>query len=596
MIQKKIFTTILFLIIASLLAFSQDSQEPDALYHQITKEYTIHPDGSYDLHYSKTLELKSHFAFNQLFGETFVVYNPEYQDLVINQAYTIMADGTKNPSPENAFNEVLPRKASNFPDYNNLKEMVITHTGLELGATIHLDYTLKTSGEMYGGFSLFEELRKQVPVEKLSVIVHAPEGYELEYQTVNLRTGPEISENGDGSTYTWSFKALQPYPREGNICSSKKQSLAVIGPEGLSSQVDPAAFSWELPAEAAKKVENITKDAGGDAEKVSAVFHFLRATIDASPLPQKFIGNNMRTLKEVWNTNVGTTLERNVMLAAMLREAGIYAEPVMAVEAGALPLLHSNKQLMVKTEMKQTDPLLISADHPKPVNKYYSLPGKELIPLAEEKTDRRLKSGKEKNSFELETELFLNPDSLYGEGSLTLMHALNPYLALVEEQDNIRQLLKGIAVSDGSVTSLSPEVLKGSLRFGASVMPLADHTPGLKVFELPVIKGGVADWDFVLWSDRVTPLQIPYPVNGSMKFTIHLEDLTCLNSSYEQSYAAGFGQVTVKVVVDKDKVVIKKDIALEKTCYNPMEYNELRDILNLYTSKEGNRLIFKRKE
>ncbi|MDZ7776314.1 MAG: DUF3858 domain-containing protein [Bacteroidales bacterium] len=125
-------------------------------------------------------------------------------------------------------------------------------------------------------------------------------------------------------------------------------------------------------------------------------------------------------------------------------------------------------------------------------------------------------------------------------------------------------------------------------------MPLADHSPGMTVLELPEV--GWWHWDFVLWSDRVTSLQIPYPVQGSMKFTIHLEDLTCLNNSYEQSYTAEFGHVAVNVVVDKDKVVITKDIALEKTCYNPKEYNELRDILNLYTSKEGNKLIFKRKE
>jgi len=56
-----------------------------------------------------------------------------------------MADGKKVETPSNAFNEILPSFAAGAPAFNGLRDMVITHTGLERGAVINLDYTLHTA-------------------------------------------------------------------------------------------------------------------------------------------------------------------------------------------------------------------------------------------------------------------------------------------------------------------------------------------------------------------------------------------------------------------------------------------------------------------
>ena len=100
----------------------------------------MNPDGRIDYRYIKKLKLQSYRSFNSLYGETFISYNPAFQSLKINEVYTIMADGKKNPSPSNAFNEVLPAFAANAPAYNNLREMVITHSGKEMNEVINLDY------------------------------------------------------------------------------------------------------------------------------------------------------------------------------------------------------------------------------------------------------------------------------------------------------------------------------------------------------------------------------------------------------------------------------------------------------------------------
>ena len=133
----------IFIMIAGIIScnpLTEDQKKSDALYHTIKKEYTLHEDGSIDYRYTHDLEIRTHIAFNRMYGETFVVFNPEFQDLEVHKSVTTMRDGKEVPSPENAFNEVLPRWAAGAPDFNHLREMVITHTGLETGSTIHLDY------------------------------------------------------------------------------------------------------------------------------------------------------------------------------------------------------------------------------------------------------------------------------------------------------------------------------------------------------------------------------------------------------------------------------------------------------------------------
>ena len=129
---------LLFLLSSALTTTAQ--KKYDAVFKKIDKSYTLHDDGSIDYTYRKELQLNSQRSFDKMYGETFIVYNPEYQELKINEAYTIRKDGSRVNTPANAFNEVLPSNCTDCGRYSGVKEMVVTHTALEYGATIVLDY------------------------------------------------------------------------------------------------------------------------------------------------------------------------------------------------------------------------------------------------------------------------------------------------------------------------------------------------------------------------------------------------------------------------------------------------------------------------
>lgn len=587
----------LFLLAFTVNAVALEPQEPDALYHQIIKEYTIHEDGSYDLHYFKKLELKSHFSFNRLFGETFVVYNPDFQELEINNAYTIMADGSKNPSPERAFNEVLPRQAQDFPEYSHLKEMVITHTGLEVGATIYLDYTLKTSNEMFNGFAFQELLKKRVPVKEMKIIVHAPEDYKLMHQVNNLRLGPEVNDTKSGKTYTWLIKSLPARIHEGHTCEAEEASITILGGgRGLSTALDIDKISYELPPELSKKAKSIAKNNKGAFDRVMKSFEWLKETVDESHLSQDYMGKSVRHPEKVWKTNVGNTLERSALLASMIRETGTHAVPVVVLRKGALPVVHSENQIMVKVDVTDGVPVVLSVNDRQIKNHFYALGGKEMIPLEKGKSSQRISVREAKNEYDFEASLTLTPDTLYGEGSIKLQHVLNPFFSLQENNEVIGNVIKGTPAYKTELKQLSPASYEGELVFAAKNSRMLEAMLSQQVFNLPAIDGGVGDWNLTLWDKRISTLEIPYPVKGSIKITIELEEMECLNRSFAMKEKYSFGNVSASVSVKGSKVVISKQIELTKECFNPIEYNELRDAIRIFEKDDFNKLVFSIKE
>ena len=147
---------------AALVSFAAPKSE--AQFDRLIKTYTLNPDGSQELRVQKQLTVYTHAAMNSLYGETFIVYDPSYQHLTVNESYTRQKDGTVVTTPDNAFVEVLPSAAADAPAYNGLKEMVVVHTGLELGATIYLDYTITTEAGDLPSLGIFAKIEEGSPI------------------------------------------------------------------------------------------------------------------------------------------------------------------------------------------------------------------------------------------------------------------------------------------------------------------------------------------------------------------------------------------------------------------------------------------------
>ena len=126
------------IVLVALVMTNIAVAQHDANFNKIKRTYTVNDDGTVDYNYRKELKVISLRSFFSVYGETFIVYNPEFQTLRINESYTVRKDGSRVTTPQNAFVEQLPSNCTNCERYSGMKEMVVVHTALEYGATIVL--------------------------------------------------------------------------------------------------------------------------------------------------------------------------------------------------------------------------------------------------------------------------------------------------------------------------------------------------------------------------------------------------------------------------------------------------------------------------
>lgn len=237
-------------VLALLLSVVLTAQAaPEARFGKLSKTYTLHADGSQELRVQKELTLYTHAAMNSLYGETFIVYDPHYQQLEIHDAYTRQKDGTIVRTPDNAFVEVLPSAAANAPAYNRLKEMVVVHTGLELGATICLDYSIKSQAGYLPELDICCPIKELSPIDEFTCRIEVPEGKTLHYELLNASARPaEVNKDGMKSI-TWKLKNVEPRPYS---YPSLRSSLGLVQQAASGMMPVLVASTWTNYADALK--------------------------------------------------------------------------------------------------------------------------------------------------------------------------------------------------------------------------------------------------------------------------------------------------------------------------------------------------------
>lgn len=360
-INKSILLCWLFLL--AITAVANTPSEAD--FNKLTKTFILNPDGSQEFRCSKELTLHSHPAMNSTYGETFIVYNPEFQKLVIHSSYTRMVDGTIVKTPENAFNEVLPRFAAGAPAYNKLKEMVVTHTGLELGATIYLDYSVISKSGFYKKLDIDEILQESSPVKEYSVTISVPEQTAMSYSLTGA-SGIKVVKNerkkSGQKLVSWTLKQVpasfhEPYMPENNPAvpllsastySSRKEALSSLNEEITKIR------SLETETYATYITDSLTDN----TQKISVILNHVLSGITYTPVPLEVTGYTVREADDVLRSAYGSMAEKANLLVTMLRAINVPAE-IVAVYPGTLESsvcgLSAIKELLVKTTLNGTN-------------------------------------------------------------------------------------------------------------------------------------------------------------------------------------------------------------------------------------------------
>lgn len=330
-------------VLALLLSTALTAQAaPEARFGKLSKTYTLHADGSQELRVQKELTLYTHAAMNSLYGETFIVYDPHYQQLEIHDAYTRQKDGTIVRTPANAFVEVLPSAAANAPAYNRLKEMVVVHTGLELGATICLDYSIKSQAGYLPELDICCPIKELSPIDEFTCRIEVPEGKTLHYELLNASIRPAETHQDGMKILTWTLKNVEPRPYS---YPSLRGSLGMV--QQVASGMMPVlvASTWTSHADALKSLAR--QFVAGDRTVIDAKLAELKqeAQKDSTDLQSAIAtymdrlyrsgqckvslseaGYRLRPASEVIRSAYGTQAELINLDATLQQAAGLKAE------------------------------------------------------------------------------------------------------------------------------------------------------------------------------------------------------------------------------------------------------------------------------
>ena len=335
--MKKIILTIMTAAFA-LTAMAQT--QPDAEYNLIRRSYKLNNDGSMDIRYRKEIKLLRNRAITAYAdkGETFITYNPAFETLTINECYTIMADGTKVVTPQNAFVLQLPSECTECGRLNDIREMAIVHTALEYNCTIVLDYTLhRESNLLVERFNLNQDC----PVKR----------YEIRY--------------ADGHTQV-----------ENNLPQTINDPYMPVrkGYDVEFQLGDKPSYTAEagLP-DASTLLANLKKS--NSKEYVTAIRDWVVDYVHLNTVDPARTNYAMTPAHDVFASNCGTYIDKIGLLAALLNEAGfkativdnsinVFGDRPLEVEItleGKTYRLSATQKFPLLTEAEKTDAANVAA-------------------------------------------------------------------------------------------------------------------------------------------------------------------------------------------------------------------------------------------
>ncbi|HCT29221.1 MAG TPA: hypothetical protein DIW31_00445 [Bacteroidales bacterium] len=586
--SKYIIGLFLLILTACSAPLTDEQKNADAVYLKQVKEYTLNPDGSSTYHYYHKLLYNSYQAINRYYGETFVVYNPKYQTLKVNKSETKMADGKVVKSPDNAYNEVLPGPAADAPAYNHLREMVITHVGLERGAVVELDYVIQTQNGFMPYFFDRVNLCESSPVKDLEVIVKVPKGEKLNYNIINQPEGLNCkkSANDTQDIYKWESFNLgayshEPYQAEG-YAAYPFLTFSTTDFETTFSFLKGNLTNTFVADDAAKKL--ITSPATG-WDKVNLIRDYVAKNINTYGVIPVWTGYRFRSPEEVWQCNGGTEGEKAILLAAMLKLAGFNSQITLAgynhffnKEVG---FPGAFDKIWVCVDINGEKRVLSATDD------HTEVPGSRITANI---NDDIAQMAFEKKTLPEYKALFEAELSISNDAKLSGKAMLNS-----NRFDAHKSVLSGIPSSAFSFTTTSAKQDSIIQTIIFTNPNLAEKVDGYHILTLPKISQGITSIGATeLPLNRSTTIELPSAYNEVYSFTFTIPaGIKAVSPLSNTVVENSLGSCSIEGIEKDGKVVITRKIKINQASIPAASYNDFRQIMMLWADKNLNRFVFK---
>ncbi len=582
----------IFFILFILLSGYAFAQPSEADFLLLRKDYVLYPDGSIDLNCRQIVKYHTHVSFNRLYGETFIVYNPKHQQLKINESYTTQASGNKIVTPSNAFNEVLPRFAADAPDYNHLREMVVTHTGLEVGATSYLDYTLHTDAGYEPELDRYLTLQEESPVKEYVVTATVPDGKTLSYQLYGIKGNPKITKKNGTTRYEWTFRNIAASSREYYQPEDGRNAPHLIFSTWPSL---PAAMQWlagQVKADQTPEMKvQIEKTAKNDQNNsnigTARTYNYVVGEFAYTPVPLEYNGYKLRSASQAFKSAYGTAAEKMALLMSAMTILGEPVEPVAIYPSffeGKVGSLHAIMGFAVSvndSDRPINNPHALFLWSPVERVKYtlsLSKPDYLYIKISENPTatDQMIQS-----EAKISMNIDIDAEQVNTKGELSVSGKFYPYVDMLLDVNTPKRLLDRGTIDKFSKSESDLFPLSISLDGKLSVKEL----DGYRSFILPEVRDGANSWYMpYLLPSRQTNLEISSPFSETYHYEVKATGgMSFINKDISMVKKNKLGSVKVEIKFDTPNLCkVTRSIELNNNIVSPKEYADFLELINIW--------------
>jgi hypothetical protein len=581
--------SLLFAVI--LTALPQD----DARYLDKEITFTLNPDGSWQREYHHKVKLETYYAVTRLMGETFIEYNPQYQELKVLKSETTMKDGKKVSAPSNALNQVLPRRAHYFPHYSHLREMVVTHTGLERGAIIELHYLIKTKPGFMPYFSAREYIQDRLPINHLVIKVSVPTGKKLKYKVFHTEIEPGIEEVSSRTLYTFTFENLESYLEEPLNRRINRPVIVVSTADKWESVFPSVENAGPPPPELVKKVEDMkTTPANGDE------FYFKLQELVADEIENCRIGMDLngftiRNLQQVYTSNYGIPIEKAYLFYHLLKQLDIHAEiiavPAEKKMAQEVPTVLQVDHYLIKAKHGSNHPVFLNplenGEHLFP----YKLGGVTVYNLQEKSFKTFDHCTSSHNQVDITGHVKIDSEKSEGELNISIKGFLFPYRSTLKDSKEsllkvIKDMLPVSKLEVKKIARLTPQQITAVVSIeGEFLKKLYHQRYLLDKFTFPNVRE-----EMIALKKRDYPLHLDAASTCRIKLEIEISkdmDISFLTPFFTVKNDVGYyKQKAESSTSTPGSVTLEMAMGIEKSIIEPEDYSQFRKIVSKNFVKE----------
>jgi hypothetical protein len=323
--------------------------QADAVVAVDRDDITFAADRRVTRHHKSIVKLIDAQRGKEKFADVHIPYDTKRQDLTIEVARTVNADGVPHVAAGSEISDIVPPQLSDATVYSDVRERVISFPAVDKGSVIELVYTLVSRPGPDSALGGEQLLATWDPVLDRTVTITAPAGVKPALSVQGSDLAAVESNTSVGHTWTYHL-ANQPdrHPEMGQPSDAAVLPRVVYAfnpgwrqiTTSLADHFLAAAVPTPLPTSVKAQADALVAGAADDTAKAQRLFAFVSHDIRTIEMPLGWAGYTPNAPDVVLAQRYADNRDKVALLLALCSAEGITGQPVF-VRTGKVPVIAS---------------------------------------------------------------------------------------------------------------------------------------------------------------------------------------------------------------------------------------------------------------